>query len=44
MEGGGAEVSRASALANRGMLVTQKVREFGRIAGLQVEDWCGAGG
>ena len=28
-----------TALANKGILVTHNVREFQRIAGLQVEDW-----
>ncbi len=31
------------ALANRGVLVTRNVREFGRIAGLQIENWYHAG-
>lgn len=29
----------ATALANRGTLVTHNVREFRRVAGLNVEDW-----
>jgi tRNA(fMet)-specific endonuclease VapC len=28
-----------TALAHRGVLVTRNVREFGRVAGLAVEDW-----
>lgn len=28
-----------TALAHRGVLVTRNVREFGRVAGLTVEDW-----
>ena len=30
-----------TALANRGVLVTRNVEEFGRVAGLAVEDWYG---
>ena len=29
----------ATALANGGILVTHNVREFGRVPGLQIEDW-----
>jgi tRNA(fMet)-specific endonuclease VapC len=29
----------ATALANRDILVTHNVREFGRVPGLQIEDW-----
>lgn len=31
------------ALANHGTLVTRNTREFGRVAGLEVVDWFGAG-
>lgn len=32
------------AVANRATLVTRNLREFGRVPGLQVEDWFGASG
>lgn len=32
-----------TALAHRGVLVTRNVREFGRVAGLAVENWYGDG-
>jgi len=32
-------LSAGTAVAHRGVLVTRNVREFGRVAGLAVEDW-----